>query len=525
MLYLFEDYGLDTDRRELYRATSLISVEPKVFDLLVYVIRNRDHVVSKDDLIATIWNGRIVSESALTTCINAARTAIGDSGELQRLIKTLPRKGIRFVGIVKEEKGKPAAVAPTVAAPEPSHPSLALPDKPSIAVLPFENLSSDAGQEYFADGMVEDIITALSRMRWLFVIARNSSFAYKGRAVDVRQVGRELGVRYVLEGSVRKAGNRVRIAGQLIDASTGAHLWADRVEGGLEDIFDLQDQVTASIVGTIGLKLEQAEIERAKRKPTESLDAYDYFLRGMARVYRWTREANIEALSLFRQAIERDPDFAAAYGMAAGCYVWRKANRWMSDRTQEMAEAIRLARRAAELGKDDPVALCWGGAVLAYVGGDLDDGGALIEQSLALDPNLATAWNLSSWVKVWSGDPEACIERVARAMRLSPLDPLKYHMETVMAHAHFIAGRYDEAVASAERAVRQQPAEYVPAVRMLTASSALAGRQSDAEKAAARFRQLDPTFRISDLRDRTPFSRPQDLARYSEGLRKAGLPE
>src|SRR5215831_4981892 len=189
LLYLFEDYGLDTDRRELYRATSLISVEPKVFDLLVYVIRNRDHVVSKDDLIATIWNGRIVSESALTTCINAARTAIGDSGEAQRLIKTLPHKNIRFVGIVREEVGKSAAVAPTVATPEPSHQSLSLPDKPSIAVLPFDNLSGDPGQEYFADGMVEDIITALSRMRWLFVIARNSSFTYKGRAVDVRQVG------------------------------------------------------------------------------------------------------------------------------------------------------------------------------------------------------------------------------------------------------------------------------------------------------------------------------------------------
>jgi len=402
---------------------------------------------------------------------------------------------------------------------------LPLPSKPSIAVLPFENLSGDPEQEYFADGMVEEIITALSRMRWLFVIARNSSFTYKGRAVDVKQVGRELGVRYVLEGSVRKAGKRVRITGQLIDASTGAHLWADRFEGGLEDIFDLQDRVTASVVGTIGLKLEKAEIERAKRKTTENLDAYDYFLRGMAHVYRWTREGNNEALSLFRKAIERDPDFAAAYGMAASCYVWRKANGWMSDRTQEIAEAIRLARRAADLGKDDAVALCWGGIVLAYVGGDLDDGGALIEQSLALDPNLAIAWNLSSWVKVWGGEPEASIERVTRAMRLSPFDPLKYNMETVMAHAHFIAGRYDEAAASAERAVRQQPAEYVSAVRILAASSAFAGRQSEAEKAAARLRQLDPTFRICDLKDRTPFSRPQDLARYAEALRKAGLPE
>jgi TolB-like protein len=396
--------------------------------------------------------------------------------------------------------------------------------KASIAVLPFENLSGDPEQEYFADGMVEEITMALSRMRWLFVIARNSSFTYKGRAVDVKQVGRELGVRYVLEGSVRKAGNRVRIAGQLIDASTGAHLWADRFEGELEDIFNLQDQVTANVVGTIRPKLERAEIERAKRKPTESLDAYDYFLRGAACVYRWTREANDEALTLLHRAIERDPDFATAYGMAAWCYVWRKVNGWMADRTQEAAEATRLARRAVELGKDDAVALCWGGIVFAHIGGDLDDGGALIEQSLALDPNSATAWYLSGWVKVWLCEPEAAIERVARAMRLSPLDPLAYNMQSAIAHAHFVAGRYDDAAAWAERAVRQQPPEYTSAIRILAASSALAGRQADAERAAVRLRQVDPTFRICDLEDRTPLRRPEDLARYAGALRKAGLP-
>ena len=264
-----------------------------------------------------------------------------------------------------------------------------LPDKPSIAVLPFQNMSGDPEQEYFADGIVEEIITALSRMRWLFVIARNSSFTYKGRAVDVKQVGRELGVRYVLEGSVRKAANRVRITGQLIDASTGAHLWADRFDGALEDIFDLQDQVTASVVGAIAPKLEQAEIERAKRKPTESLDAYDYYLRGMASFHQGTREANDEALPLFYRAIELDPDFASAYGMAAWCYAQRKMNGWVTDRAQEIAETARLARRAAELGKDDAVALCAGGFALAYVVGDLDDGGAMIDRALVLNPNLA----------------------------------------------------------------------------------------------------------------------------------------
>src|SRR6266568_3835742 len=244
-------------------------------------------------------------------------------------------------------------------------PALALPDKPSIAVLPFHNMSGDPEQEYFADGIVEDIITALSRFKSLFVIARNSSFTYKGRAVDVKQVGRELGVRYILEGSVRKAANRVRITGQLIDSATNAHLWADRFDGALEDIFDLQDQVTASVVGAIGPQLEQAEIERAKRKPTESLDAYDYFLRSMAGVHQFTRDANNDALRLFNKAIELDPEFAAAYGAAARCYAQRIANGWMVDRAREIAEADRLARRGAQLGKDDAVALCGAGLGLA----------------------------------------------------------------------------------------------------------------------------------------------------------------
>ena len=270
--------------------------------------------------------------------------------------------------------------------------ALPLPNKPSIAVLPFENLSGDREQEYFADGMVEEIITALSRMRWLFVIARNSSFAYKGRAVDVKQVGRELGVRYVLEGSVRKAGSRVRITGQLIDTATGAHLWADRFDGALEDIFDLQDQVTASVVGAIAPKLEQAEIERAKRKPTESLDAYDYYLRGMAELHQWTKEGNDgSAIVTFYRAIELDPNFASAYGLAARCYAQRKAGGWVTDRMQEVTEAERLARRAAELGKDDAVALCFGGWALARVVGDLDTGAVLIARALVLNPNFAAA--------------------------------------------------------------------------------------------------------------------------------------
>jgi TolB-like protein/Tfp pilus assembly protein PilF len=523
LLYLFEDYRLDTDRRELYRATSLLSVEPKVFDLLVYVIRNRERVVSKDDLVAAIWSGRIVSESALTTCINAARNAIGDSGETQRLIRTLPRKGIRFIGIVREE-AKSAAMAPNDATPEFSHTSLARPDKPSIAVLPSQNLSADPEQEYFADGMVEEIITALSRMRWLFVIARNSSFTYKGRAVDVRQISRELGVRYVLEGSVRKAANRVRITGQLVDAANGANLWADRFEGGLESVFDLQDRVTACVVGAIGPKLEQAEIERARRKPTENLDAYDYFLRGMACVHRWNRGANAEALQLLYRAIELDPDFASAYGMAARCYSQRKGSGWMIDRVHEVAEAARLATRATELAKDDAVALGTAGFTFAYVVGDPDGGVALIDRALLLDPNLAQAWLYGGWVRIWLGQHETAIEHLARAMRLNPQDPHMFNMQAGIAAAHFFAGRYADASSWAEAAARQQP-NHVIAACICAASSALDGRFTEARKATARLRQLEPALRLSNLEDLAPLRRSEDFARLAEGLREAGLPK
>jgi len=293
---------------------------------------------------------------------------------------------------------------------------------------------------------------------------------------------------------------------------------------GLEDIFDLQDQVTASVVGAIAPKLVQAEIERAKRKPTESLDAYDYFLRGIAHVHQWTREANNEALPLFYRAIELDPNFASAYGMAARCYSARKAAGWVTDRMQEIAEAERLARRAAELGRDDAVALCTAGLALGYVVGDLDDGAALTDRALMLNPNLAWAWLFSGWVKVLLGEPEVAIERFARAMRLSPQDPQIFNMHMGTAAAHFFAGRYAEALSWAETAVREQP-NYILATSMAAASGALAGRLAEAEKAMARMRQLEPALHISNLMDLIPVRRPEDLARWAEGLRKAGLPD
>ncbi len=403
---------------------------------------------------------------------------------------------------------------------------LLLPDKPSIAVLPFTNMSGDPEQDYFADGMVEDIITALSRFKALFVIARNSSFTYKGRAVDVKQVGRELGVRYVLEGSVRKAANRVRITGQLVDTATGAHLWADRFDGGLGDIFDLQDQVTESVVGAIAPAVEKAEIERARRKPTENLDAYALYLRGLARFYQFASgQANDEALRLFNNAIEFDPDFASAYARAASCYAYAKANGWISITANEIAEVTKLAQRAVELGKDDAIALEASGYALAVVVRDLEVGAALVDRALVLNSNLAEAWSWGGWVKLWLGEPEAAIERFARAMRLSPLDPSLLLMRSGTAHAHFFLGRYHQAASWAATALQDNP-DSQPGLRIDAASNAMAGRLEQAQKAVARLRQLNPTLRVSSLKDVLgPYRHAENISQYEEGLRRGGLPE
>jgi TolB-like protein/Tfp pilus assembly protein PilF len=403
--------------------------------------------------------------------------------------------------------------------------ALALPDKPSIAVLPFTNMSGDPEQEYFADGMVEDIITGLSRFRWLFVIARNSSFTYKGRAVDVKQVGRELGVRYLLEGSVRKSSNRVRIAGQLIDASSGTHLWADRFEGTIEDVFELQDQVTARVVWAIAPRLQQAEIERARRKPTESLDAYDLYLRGLANVHKWTREGNEEALRLFYQAVERDPDFSAAYAAAADCFSRRKSYGWVIDREKEIAEARRLARRALQSGNDDASVLCFAGWALAYVAREIDDGAAFLDQALSINPNLDWGWGFSGWVKAWLGEPDQAVERFAHAMRLGPNGPNLFLMQQGIAHAHFFAGRHEEALSWAKMALREQP-DFHGALRIAAASCALAGRDEEAKRLLARLLEIDPALRVSNFQNVLgPYRQPEHPAKYVDALRKAGLPE
>jgi TolB-like protein len=517
--YLFEDCVLDTDRRELTSALDLVPVEPQVFDLLAYLIDHRERVVSKDELLNAIWKGRIVSESSLTTRINAARCAIGDSGVQQRIIKTVIRKGFRFIATVRQEQ----LVARSPARPA-DKPDLELPNRPSIAVLPFINMSGDADQEYFADGIVEEIITALSQLRWLFVIDPRSSFTYKGRSVEVKQVGHDLGVRYVLEGSIRKTVNRVRIAAQLIDASNATNLWATRFEGTLEDVFDLQDRVTASVVGSIAPQLEQAEIERAKRKPTESLDAYDHYLQGLANVHLWTKEANEEALRFFYRAIELDHSFAAAHGMAARCYSQRQVSGWVTDGKREKAETERLARRAAELGRNIPLALSTAGLGLAGVVGKIDEGAALIARSLDLNPNWAWAWLFNGWVKILAGEPEAAIAHIERAMRLSPQDPHIFNMQGLTAWAFFFAGRDAEASSWAATAIRHHP-NYLLGYVIHAASKVHLGQLNEARQGMVRLRKLAPLLRVSNLTDLAPLSRSEDRARLADALRTAGLPE
>jgi TolB-like protein len=520
--FLFDDYSLDTDLRELQRGAAVISVTPQVFDLLDYLIRNRARVVSKDDLINAIRSGRSVSDAALATRMNAARSAIGDSGQEQRLVRALPRKGFRFVGPVLEAQGPTDA---PVADDQIEHqkPALALPDKPSIAVLPFQNLSDDPEQEYFADGMVEDIITGPSRSKLLFVISRNSSFTYRGKTVDINRISRELGVRYVLEGSVRKAGKRIRVTGQLIDASAGAHIWADKFDSDLEDIFDLQDGLTSSVIGAISPQLERAEIERARRKPTESLQAYDYYLRSKFNIYQWTREGSSEALRMTKLAVSLDPAFALAYASAANIFGQRKGFGWIEDAAKERAESRQLAERAMQLDQDDPLVLAHAAQVYSYVLEEPEIGSAFASRAVALDPNLVMARLWAGWAQNYLGNHDAAIEQFSAAIRLSPMDPHLFVPQTGLAFAHFFAGRYEEGLSWATSAIQRQP-NFPSAQRLVMANLAMAGRIAEVRRACDAVLQTDAALCISGIKS-TPFRRLEDVEKLSQAWRIAGVPE
>jgi adenylate cyclase len=401
---------------------------------------------------------------------------------------------------------------------------LALPDKLSIAVLPFQNMSGDPEQEYFADGMVEEIITALSRNKQLFVIARNSSFTFKGRAVDIKQVARDLGVRYVLEGSVRKSGNRIRITGQLIDAASGAHLWADKYDGALEDVFELQDQVAASVVGAIAPSVSQAEIERAKRKPTSSLDAYDYYLRALAAHWQYTRDATDQAVGLYEQAIALDPQFAPAHSALAAVLNLRNIFGWSADPAADASRAIAHAKSALRLGRQDAGVMARSAAVLFNCGDEVELADSLLDEAIRLDPNGLVGWLWGGWAKTSLGDHQAAIDYHQRALRLSPLDNRIFFAQAGLAYAYFFLGNYEEGLKCAADALRHHP-DFVPALRAAMACNALGGNIETAQKLWRQVALLSPTDRVSETRKRLWLRREQDLEKLQQAYRLAGMPE
>jgi TolB-like protein/class 3 adenylate cyclase/tetratricopeptide (TPR) repeat protein len=469
--------------------------------------------------------GIVISRNVQEAVAGRLKASFDDLGALSLKNIERPIQAFRVKWDAAEWNVAPLTAAPVVAVPaQPLDAPLALPDKPSIAVLPFQNMSGDPEQEYFTDGMVEEIITALSRFKSLFVIARNSSFTYKGKTVDIKRVGRELGVRYVLEGSVRKAGGRVRITGQLIDSQSGAHLWADRFDGLLEDVFDLQDQVTTSVVGAIVPALNSAELQRAKRTPVESLDAYDCFLRANAIARQFTQEASTQALHLYYRAIELDPDFATPYGSATHCYSSSKLQGWTFERKQAEAEVRRLCERVSALGQNDAWALCSAGFSLVWICREYAAGAAFVERATQANPNLANAWMQRGAVSTFCGEHEAALDQFVRARRICPVGSDFHLTQGYAGISHLFTDEYEEAARCGLDASSHLP-NWLVGPMVSAAANGLMGNAVEAVKALAQLRRIRPGLTLSSLGEIFTYRRPEDLPKLAEGLRLAGLPE
>jgi TolB-like protein len=519
--FLFSDHRLDTDRRELRRGAEAIALEPQVFDLLVYLVQNRDRVVSKDDLLASIWGGRIVSDSTLTSRINAARKAVGDSGEEQKLIRTIARKGFRFVGDVRRPTGgEPAHAEPTDGGHEPSRPALPLPDRPAIAVLPFTNMTDDPAQDYFSDGISEDIITALSKLRWFFVIARNSSFVYKGKAVHLKQIAAELGVGYVVEGSVRKVGERVRITAQLNDVATGSHIWAERYDRELADVFAVQDEITEAIVAAIEPQLYAAENFHARRKPPDSMDAWDLVMRALSHYWRVTRQDNVVAQALLEKATTIDPNYGQAFGVLATSHTFSAHMGW-----EDMTTAAPIAERAAAAAiladSEDPWAHFALGCVYLFAR-RFDDSLAEFEMALRLNPNFSLAQGYYGLALAYCGRWEEAAAAAQRALRLSPHDPHAAVYCGIASYAQFVGRNYAEAMRLAREGIRQR-GDFVGAHRVLTAAAGMAGQADIAKAALQELRRAQPNISLSWIASQMPIQHDAEREHYLEGFRRAGL--
>lgn len=518
----FGPFRLSIARRELLKGGVAVPLGSRAFDLLAALVQRQGNVASKDELLAEVWPDTVVEENNLQVQISSLRKALGESVEGSRYLLTVPGRGYRFVGIV----GHTTEIASGVALPGPSSivTPLPLPEKPSIAVLPFTNLSGDPEQEYFADGMAEEILTALSRCTWLFVIARNSSFTYKGRAIDVRTVGQELGVRYVLEGSVRRGGNRLRFTGQLIDAINGAHIWADRFDGELSDVFDLQDRITENVVAAIEPKLQLAEIERLKQKKTADLNAYDHLLRAQQLEYEFTEQSLQEALDHLRQALEIDPSYAPAMALAAYCYGEIRFQGWTKDVDDETARGLQYMSRALELARFDPNVL-WMCALASWqLGFDTKRAHELAHRSLETNPNSAIAMTIAGWIEAYSGNYGKGRELLAHSQRLNPRDPRAWFTASGRSIACLGDGSFEEGAEWARKALAQNP-RYTVAMRLLAANLANLGQTDGPADAIADMLRIEPDLTIRKLRARLIFMDDALWQKLSRGLKLAGLPD
>ncbi len=503
----FGRFRLDLRRRELRRDGQSVRIHPRALGILCALAEAKGEIVSKDELMARLWPGRVVEEGNLHVHVSALRKSLDEHGEGHSFVVTVPGRGYRLADLT----GLRSAQLTEGSLP----PQLSLLDRPSIAVLPFANLSGDPDQEYFADGMAEEIITALSHIRWLFVIARNSSFTYKGQAVDVKQIGRELGVRYVLEGSVRKAGGRVRITAQLIEAETGTHLWADRFDGSLEDVFDLQDQVAISVAGVIEPALRAAEVLRAVDRPRNDPTAYDLYLRALRAGSSWEKKDYLDALDWLSRATKQDGTYGPALALSAWCHMALIGSGRTDDPEATHQKAISLARRAVRNAGDDAETLGRAAYVLAYFGEDIGAATALVDRSLDINLSFADGWRWSGWLRLWAGLPEVAIDHFERSLQLNPRDP---QGATLMANgtAHFFARRLDQARAMLLLSLQHHPG-WIPTHRFLAACYGHLGQLDEAKIIIERLRALTPVV----LPSADHWRDPEQREFYLSGLRLA----
>lgn len=520
----FTGHEVDLRRQELRRGGSHIHVEPQVFDLLVHLLRNRDRVVSKDELLDTIWGGRIVSEAALSSRINAARKAVGDDGERQTLIKTVHKRGFRFIGDVAETPDDDATEAIPVAstAEPPAAPPREVSHRPSVVVLPFANLSAEPDTDYFSYGLTEDVIRLLARHRWMDVLSRHTAAAFRGREIDAREIGATFGVRYLVHGSVAKRGDRVRLAAELVSAETGTQLWSETYDLPLIDVLDVQRAMSEQIAAAIEPELARLEREAAVRRPPTNLGAWDCYQRGLFHLWGFTEPSMKEGEAMFRRAIELDPGFARAHGALAYVLLQETVVSEREGREPLLEEALRESRSAVSLDNQDCMNLCILGRVHAFHH-DYGEAIALLEEAVRLNPSFAQAHFALGCTKVWSGRARDGIADVERAAELSPRDPHLSSFYATRAFAHIYLGEYPEAVEAGRRATRVPNAKAWPYL-MLVAALGLMDRIEEAQRALLGLREKAPGYTLATARSDFFFCADQEvIERCLEGLRRAGL--